>query len=96
MGDLVVDMDPFWAKFKAVKPWLEEDDRPPGQGVACPSRRSSSRIMKEALCILCGGCFSECNSLAADPEFMGPAALAKGQRFAGDVRDGDRKERRRR
>src|SRR5205807_2462967 len=27
--DLVVDMEPFWAKFRAVKPWLEEDDHPP-------------------------------------------------------------------
>src|SRR5437588_9691680 len=27
--DLVVDMEPFWDKFRAVKPWLEEDDRPP-------------------------------------------------------------------
>src|SRR6266700_7138918 len=23
LKDLVVDMDPFWAKFKAMKPWLE-------------------------------------------------------------------------
>jgi succinate dehydrogenase / fumarate reductase, iron-sulfur subunit len=44
-------------------------------------------IHKEALCIMCGCCVSECNSMESDPEFMGPAALAKGFRFVGDARD---------
>ncbi|HEY6151954.1 MAG TPA: 4Fe-4S dicluster domain-containing protein, partial [Gaiellaceae bacterium] len=34
-------------------------------------------------------CVSECNSMESDPEFMGPAALAKGFRFVGDARDHD-------
>ena len=42
-------------------------------------------IHKEALCIMCGCCVSECNSMESDPEFLGPAALAKGFRFVGDV-----------
>jgi len=44
-------------------------------------------IHKEALCIMCGCCVSECNSMESDPEFFGPAALAKGFRFVGDPRD---------
>jgi succinate dehydrogenase / fumarate reductase iron-sulfur subunit len=44
-------------------------------------------IHKESLCIMCGCCVSECNSMEADPDFLGPAALAKGMRFVGDVRD---------
>ena len=44
-------------------------------------------IHKEALCINCGCCVSECNSMESDPEFLGPAALAKGMRFVGDARD---------
>src|SRR5205085_1574389 len=32
-------------------------------------------------------CVSECNSMESDPEFFGPAALAKGFRFVGDARD---------
>jgi len=44
-------------------------------------------IHKEALCIMCGCCVSECNSMESDPEFLGPAALAKGMRFVGDARD---------
>jgi succinate dehydrogenase / fumarate reductase iron-sulfur subunit len=90
--DLVVDMEPFWAKFRAVKPWLEEDDAPPVKEWRV-QQKELDRIMKEALCIQCGCCVSECNSMEADPEFLGPAALAKGARFVGDVRDRDRKHR---
>jgi succinate dehydrogenase / fumarate reductase iron-sulfur subunit len=90
--DLVVDMEPFWAKFKAVKPWLEEDDRPPVKEWRV-QQEELDRIMKEALCIQCGCCVSECNSMEADPDFLGPAALAKAQRFVGDARDRDRTER---
>ena len=50
-------------------------------------------IHKEALCIMCGCCVSECNSMEADPEFLGPAALAKGFRFVGDPRDQKKIER---
>jgi succinate dehydrogenase / fumarate reductase iron-sulfur subunit len=90
--DLVVDMAPFWDKFKAVKPWLEEDDAPPVKEWRV-QQEELDRIMKEALCIQCGCCVSECNSMEADPDFLGPAALAKAQRFVGDVRDRDRTER---
>jgi succinate dehydrogenase / fumarate reductase, iron-sulfur subunit len=90
--DLVVDMGPFWDKFKAVKPWLEEDDRPPVKEWRV-QQEELDRIMKEALCIQCGCCVSECNSMEADPDFLGPAALAKAQRFVGDARDRDRTER---
>jgi heterodisulfide reductase subunit C len=50
-------------------------------------------IHKEALCIMCGCCVSECNSMESDPEFFGPAALAKGFRFVGDPRDRTKVER---
>jgi succinate dehydrogenase / fumarate reductase, iron-sulfur subunit len=90
--DLVVDMAPFWDKFKAVKPWLEEDDAPPVKEWRV-QQEELDRIMKEALCIQCGCCVSECNSMEADPDFLGPAALAKAQRFVGDARDRDRHER---
>jgi heterodisulfide reductase subunit C len=50
-------------------------------------------IHKEALCINCGCCVSECNAMESDPEFLGPQALAKGMRFVGDPRDGATVER---
>ena len=91
--DLVVDMDPFWEKFRAVKPYLDDGDGDAPVKEWRVQQAELDRIMKEALCIQCGCCVSECNSMEADPDFLGPAALAKAQRFVGDVRDRDRHER---
>ncbi len=85
--DLVVDMDPFWQKMRAVEPWLQ-----PGYGQTTEKEHLIAQtqmdvIHKESLCINCGCCVSECNSMESDPDFLGPAALAKGFRFVGDARD---------
>ena len=90
--DLVVDMAPFWAKFRAVKPYLEEDENPPVKEWRV-QQEELDRVMTEALCIQCGCCVSECNSMESDPDFLGPAALAKAARFVYDVRDRGGKER---
>jgi succinate dehydrogenase iron-sulfur subunit len=86
--DLVVDMEPFWSKIKAMKPWLQPGYVEPPEGKEFHvSQGQTEVIKKEALCINCGCCVSECNSMESDPEFLGPAALAKGMRFVGDSRD---------
>jgi succinate dehydrogenase / fumarate reductase iron-sulfur subunit len=86
--DLVVDMGPFWSKMRAMKPWLQTGyEEPPDGKEFHVSQERMNVIHKEALCINCGCCVSECNSMESDPEFMGPAALAKGMRFVGDARD---------
>jgi succinate dehydrogenase / fumarate reductase, iron-sulfur subunit len=91
--DLVVDMDPFWGKIRAVKPWLDPGYDEVAEKERIVSQQQMNVIHKEALCIMCGCCVSECNSMESDPEFLGPAALAKGMRFVGDVRDADSVER---
>src|SRR5215213_9051521 len=92
--DLVVDMTPFWQKFRAVGPWLEAgyDQPEDGKEYLIPQERMN-HIHKEALCINCGCCVSECNAMESDPEFLGPQALAKGMRFVGDPRDAAKTER---
>jgi succinate dehydrogenase / fumarate reductase iron-sulfur subunit len=85
--DLVVDMAPFWKKIRAMKPWLEPGYDQAQEKERIVSQQQMNVIHKEALCIMCGCCVSECNSMESDPEFLGPAALAKGMRFVGDVRD---------
>src|SRR3954465_2993166 len=85
--DLVVDMSPFWNKIRDVKPWLHPGDDEPSERERVVSQQQMNVIHKEALCIMCGCCVSECNSMESDPEFLGPAALAKGMRFVGDARD---------
>lgn len=94
--DLVVDMAPFWQKLRAVSPWLEPRLDQAQERENLVSQAQMDVIHKESLCINCGCCVSECNSLESDPDFLGPAALAKGMRFVGDARDGatvDRLER---
>ncbi|HSL65027.1 MAG TPA: succinate dehydrogenase/fumarate reductase iron-sulfur subunit, partial [Gaiellaceae bacterium] len=92
--DLVVDMEPFWAKFNAVKPYLEPGYEEPPEGKEhLITQERMNVIHKEALCINCGCCVSECNAMESDPEFLGPQALAKGMRFVGDPRDGATVER---
>jgi succinate dehydrogenase / fumarate reductase, iron-sulfur subunit len=85
--DLVVDMEPFWAKMRAVKPFLQSDLPVPEKEFLVDGAVQTEEIGKSALCIQCGCCVSECNSMESDPEFLGPAALAKSQRFVGDQRD---------
>jgi len=87
LKDLVVDMAPFWGKVRAVKPWLDPGYDEVAEKERVVSQQQMNVIHKEALCIMCGCCVSECNSMEADPEFLGPAALAKGFRFVGDARD---------
>ena len=92
--DLVVDMDPFWAKFKAMKPYLQPGYSQPEDGKEHRiSQERMNVIHKESLCINCGCCVSECNAMESDPEFLGPQALAKGMRFVGDPRDAAKAER---
>jgi succinate dehydrogenase / fumarate reductase iron-sulfur subunit len=92
--DLVVDMTPFWQKMRAMKPWLEPGYLEPDEEREFRvSQAQTNVIHKEALCINCGCCVSECNAMEASPEFLGPAALAKGMRFVGDARDQQADER---
>ena len=46
-------------------------------------------VTQSIACIQCGACVSSCLSMEADPDFIGPAALAKAYRFVGDPRDGE-------
>ena len=50
-------------------------------------------VTQAMACIHCGVCVSACLSLEVDPEFIGPAALAKAYRFVGDPRDGEHEAR---
>ena len=84
--DLVVDFTPFWDKVNKIKPYLEPKEKPPVK-----ERRQSQEefliIDDASTCIMCGACYSDCNTLEVDDNFLGPAALAKAQRFVGDSRD---------
>jgi len=91
--DLVTDMEStHWKKMRRVTPWLLDDGDPPERERIVPPD-SMVDITQTIACIQCGACVSSCLSMEADPDFIGPAALAKAYRFVGDPRDVESKER---
>src|SRR5918999_3407003 len=91
--DLVVDMEAVhWKKVQRVVPWLLPEGEPPEREYVVPPE-SMLDITQAMACIQCGACVSACLSLEVDPEFVGPAALAKAYRFVGDPRDGQTEQR---
>jgi succinate dehydrogenase / fumarate reductase, iron-sulfur subunit len=91
--DLIVDMDAVhWRKIQRVVPWLlPEGDPPEREYVVEPEAMID--VTQSMACIQCGACVSACLSLEVDPDFIGPAALAKAYRFVGDPRDAATEER---
>ncbi|HEY5816497.1 MAG TPA: succinate dehydrogenase/fumarate reductase iron-sulfur subunit [Solirubrobacterales bacterium] len=91
--DLITDMEStHWAKIRRVTPWLlPHGEAPEREYVVEPE--SMIDITQSMACIQCGACVSSCLSMEADPDFIGPAALAKAYRFVGDPRDGETVER---
>ncbi|MEA2169750.1 MAG: succinate dehydrogenase / fumarate reductase, iron-sulfur subunit [Solirubrobacteraceae bacterium] len=91
--DLITDMDAVhWKKIRRVTPWLLPAGDPPEREYIVP-KQSMVDVTQTMACIQCGACVSDCLSMEIDPEFIGPAALAKAYRFVGDPRDGQHKER---
>ncbi len=91
--DLVVDMEStHWEKYRRVTPWLMPSGPPPEREYIV-SAEAMVDVTQSVACIQCGSCVSACLSMEADPDFIGPAALAKAYRFVGDPRDGQTTER---
>ena len=85
--DLVVDMEPFYRQYRAVKPYLQVyEPEPDVEYLQSPQQRDKLAGLYE--CILCACCTTACPSFWWNPErFMGPAALLQSWRFLSDSRD---------
>ncbi len=84
--DLIVDMDGFFERNEAVRPWFVNNDPPPEkERLQRPEDRA--KIDESTKCILCGSCTSSCPTAWFDPAYLGPAALLKAHRFLFDSRD---------
>ena len=92
--DLITDMEAVhWKKIRRVVPWLlPKEEAPEGREYIVPAEAMLD-VTQAMACIQCGACVSACLSMEVDPEFIGPAALAKAYRFVGDPRDGAHEER---
>ncbi len=90
--DLVVDMEPFFAKYRSIKPYfINYDPAPPVERRQSPEERA--RYDDTTKCILCAACTSSCPSYWGNPDFVGPAAIVQAHRFIFDSRDQGANER---
>jgi len=86
--DLIVDMDRFFARYRAIDPVF----RPAGPAPARERPMSPAAVReldRYTTCILCAACYGACPVNGLDPAYLGPAALAKLWRFRIDPREGD-------
>jgi succinate dehydrogenase / fumarate reductase iron-sulfur subunit len=84
--DLLVDMEDFFASYRAVKPYLIADDAPSG-GERRQSPEERERYDDTTKCILCAACTTACPITWTNEEFVGPAAIVNAHRFIFDSRD---------
>jgi succinate dehydrogenase / fumarate reductase iron-sulfur subunit len=90
--DLVVDMEPFWKFYREVEPYFTKDwnDIPPELTQSPNDMKTIERLV---YCILCGICWM-CPVNAKNPKYLGPAQLAKSDRFIRDSRVNSEKQNR--
>ena len=84
--DLVVDMTGFFKQYRAVKPYLMNDEPAPAQE-RTQSPEDRARYDDTTKCIMCGACTTACPSFWANGKFLGPAAIVQAHRFIFDSRD---------
>ena len=90
--DLIVDMEPFFAKYRSALPYLvNNDDSGDRERPQSPAERA--RYDDTTKCILCAACTTSCPSFWANNEYVGPAAIVQAHRFIFDSRDQIAKER---
>ncbi|MDR2295007.1 MAG: succinate dehydrogenase iron-sulfur subunit [Microbacterium sp.] len=85
--DLIVDMEPFFASYREVQPFLQ-----PAKAAEPGKERTQSIVERERFddttkCILCAACTSSCPVFWTDGQYFGPAAIVNAHRFIFDSRD---------
>ncbi len=86
LKDLVVDMAPFWEAYRFVQPYLQPAGEAPAKGHRFEDAEFED-VFRLTNCILCACCYAACPVVGREPEYLGPAALAKLHRFVRDPRD---------
>jgi succinate dehydrogenase / fumarate reductase, iron-sulfur subunit len=92
LKDLIVDMEPFFAGYRSVLPYLINDEgEPDRERLQSPEERH--RFDDTTKCILCAACTTSCPIFWGDEEYVGPAAIVNAHRFIYDSRDRGAKDR---
>ena len=86
LRDLIVKQDDFFKKYRAIQPFLINDE-PVERQERIQSPQQRLVFDDTTNCILCGACYSACPMLDTKADFLGPAACAQAFRFIADSRD---------
>jgi len=89
--DLVADMAPFFDKWTAAEarhhPTASRADAVAEIDPASPARLAASAGIE---CINCAVCYAACDTVAGNPDYLGPAALNRAWTVVNDAKDGAR------
>ena len=92
--DLVVELEGFMEKFKAVKPWIIRAKQQAAEEGPYRQTPDELHVFKQfSMCINCMLCYAACPVVTNVPDFLGPAAIALGHRYNLDSRDEGASER---
>ncbi|MFM9377832.1 succinate dehydrogenase iron-sulfur subunit [Gordonia sp. VNK21] len=84
--DLVVDMEPFFDAYRAIKPFLITSGNEPTRE-RIQSQKDRARFDDTTKCILCACCTTSCPVFWNEGSYYGPAAIVNAHRFIFDSRD---------
>ena len=88
--DLIFEMDDFMTKLTEIQPYIirkEGEEKPLEEGEHLQSPAELAHYKQYSMCINCMLCYAACPVYALDSTFIGPAAIALGQRYNMDSRD---------
>lgn len=89
--DLATDMTPFFDKWTRAEarhhPSATRSDPIPPVDAASPARVAASAGIE---CINCAVCYAACDTVAMNPDYLGPAALQRAWTLVNDEKDAAR------
>ena len=92
--DLAVEMTTFFDKWKDARGYFEPGAAPEKDfTVVPPATRERQEADAGIECIGCGVCYSACDVVAWDKDYLGPAALNRAWTLVNDVRDQNQRAR---
>lgn len=84
--DLIVDMEPFFASYREIMPFLmTTGPTPERERLQTPEERQ--RFDDTTKCIMCAACTTACPVFWTDGQYFGPQAIVGAHRFIFDSRD---------
>jgi fumarate reductase iron-sulfur subunit len=94
LKDLVTDMTLFFEKWQRARGRFQGSATRRDDFARVPPETPQRRHVDEGIeCIGCGVCYSACDVVSWNPDYLGPAALNRAWTLVNDVRDTDRRTR---